>query len=192
MGWVTEDGLHEGYLVPMFADGQRGAGVMSGSIPADQVVVGSQTEQQDGTWAWPTRPAAEVTGWVVCCDCSRRGGFGAPDVWVGPVFARVPSKSLESLGDRRVFAVDDDVPETAERVDLEEAAYDLWRSEHAFNNDALAELEAASEALAAAKLRVETAVALARHSGASWAAIGRAIGITRQSAQERWKQVDGT
>lgn len=190
MGWVTDDGLHEGFLVAMFADGQRAAGVTSGAIADDQVVVGREVEQPDGTWAWPTRPAAEVTGWVLCCDCSTRGRFGAPDVWVGPVFTRVPSKALEALADRRIFAADEDVPFVAERDDVEKVSYELWRSEHTFNVDALGELESAAESLSQAKLRVEAAVVLARHSGASWAAIGRATGMTRQSAQERWRAVD--
>ncbi len=69
MGWLTEDGRHEGYLAPMFGAGQRGRGVTGGSIPADEVVVGDEMQREDGSCAWPTWPAGEVTGWVVCCDC---------------------------------------------------------------------------------------------------------------------------
>ncbi len=39
MGWTTEEGLHEGYLVPQFVDGQRAVGVTGGGIPDDQVHV---------------------------------------------------------------------------------------------------------------------------------------------------------
>ena len=46
-------------------------------------------------------------------------------------------------------------------------------------------------AAAAAKERLGAAVALARHSGASWADIGRSAGMARQSAQQRWRHVDG-
>ncbi len=71
------------------------------------------------------------------------------------------------------------------------AARELWRSQHAFGFDALAEVEAAAAAASQAKLRLDSAVALARHSGASWADIGRAAGMARQSAQERWHGADG-
>lgn len=38
MGWITDDGLHEGYLVPEFRDGARGRGVIAGGVPLDQGV----------------------------------------------------------------------------------------------------------------------------------------------------------
>jgi len=47
--------------------------------------------------------------------------------------------------------------------------------------DAAAAFGSASEAL-------DRAVRSARAAGASWADIGRAVGITRQSAQARWAQ----
>lgn len=68
---------------------------------------------------------------------------------------------------------------------------DLWRSEHGFSMDALVEVKAAAGAAASVKERLDAAVTLARHSGASWADIGRAAGMARQSAQERWRHVDG-
>lgn len=39
MGWETEDGAHEGYVLPEFADGVRGKGIWTGKVPADHVVV---------------------------------------------------------------------------------------------------------------------------------------------------------
>jgi len=191
MGWLTEDGRHEGYLAPMFGDGQRGRGITGGTIPPDEVVVGDEVQRADGSWTWPTRPAGEVTGWVVCCDCHSTASFGAPSSWIGPVFTRVPSRTLESLMARRVFAADNDVAYASERADVQGAAVELWRTEHAFGSDALTEVEAAAAAVSQAKLRLDTAVALARHSSASWADIGRAAGMARQSAQERWRSVDG-
>jgi len=188
MGWLTDDGRHEGYLAPMFGDGQRGHGITGG--PDDEIVVGPELEGEDGSWIWPTRPAGEVTGWVVCCDCNSSASYGPPSTWVGPVFTRVPSKTQESLAARRIFAPDDDVAYAADRQDVHDAAVELWRSEHAFGVDALTEVQAAAGAAAQAKLRLDAAVALARHSGASWADIGRAAGMTRQSAQERWRGID--
>lgn len=189
MGWTTEDGLHEGYLVPQFVDGQRAVGVTGGGIPDDQVASGPEAQAQDRTWSFPTRPADEVTGWVVCCDCRLRDTFRYT-TWLGPVFTRVPSKDLEDPKAMRVYATDDDVVFVSDREDVHEVAHDLWRSEHAFGADALGEVEAAAQAAAAAKERLDAAVAIARASGETWEAIGRAAGMAKQSAQGRWGQAN--
>lgn len=189
MGWTTEDGLHEGYLVPQFVDGQRALGVTGGGIPDDRVASGPEVQAADGSWSYPTRPAGEVTGWVVCCDCRIHDSFRYT-TWVGPVFTRVPSKALEDPKARRVYATDDDVVFVSDREDVHEVAYDLWRSEHAFGADALGEVEAAARAAASAKERLDSAVAIARASGETWEAIGRAAGMAKQSAQGRWGQAN--
>lgn len=189
MGWTTEEGLHEGYLVPQFVDGQRAVGVTGGGIPDDQVASGPEVQAADGTWSYPTRPAGEVTGWVVCCDCRINDSFRYT-TWVGPVFTRVPSKALEDPKALRLYATDEDVVFVSDREDVHEVAYDLWRSEHAFGADALGEVEAAARAAAAAKERLDAAVAIARASGETWEAIGRAAGMAKQSAQGRWGQAN--
>ncbi len=188
MGWISEDASHEGCLVPHFLDGQRGVGVTGGNIAADQVAVGEPTMSDGGNLRYRTRPAAEVVGWVVCCDCSAGRTMTK---WTGPTFARVPSPSLESVRAHRIFATDDEVPYASERPEVEDAARELWRLEHVFGADAVGEVQAAAAGAAQADLRLETAVALARHSGASWETIGRAAGMTRQSAHERWRRLDG-
>jgi len=192
MGWISEDGTHEGYLVPQFVDGQRGRGVTGGSIPDGQVAVGDLFQTTDGSWEYPTRSAGEVTGWVVCCDCSSATSLGSERSWLGPVFTRVPSKALEDLAARRIFAPDEDVAYAGHRDDVAEAASQLWHVEHAFAVDALQEVAAAAAAAATARERLDDAAAFARHGGASWADIGRAAGMTRQSAQERWRRADGS
>lgn len=186
MGWSSEDGLHEGDLVPVFMDGQRGTGTTGGSIPAGHVAIGSEGKQSDGSRAYLTRPAGEVTGWVVCCDCYRESGFGPPSTWVGPAFIRVPSPSLQDLSARKLYAADEEVAYVGDNDDVLDTAYDLWKSEHVFGLDGLSEVEAAATALASARQRLDTAVLMSRGSGASWAAVGRATSMTRQSAQERW------
>ncbi|MGD7708131.1 hypothetical protein [Microlunatus sp. Y2014] len=191
MGWLSEDNLHEGYLVPQFADGQRGRGTTGGNVPDDEIVVGPEVEQPDGAWVHPTRPAGEVSGWVVCCDCYRESGFDAPSTWVGPVFARVPSAALQDLAARKVYAADEGVAYVGDADTVDAAARDLWMSEHVFGLDALSEVEAATSAVESARQRLDTAVLMARSSGASWAAVGRATGMTRQSARERWGHTAG-
>lgn len=188
MGWISDDANHEGYLLPHFLDGQRGVGVTGGGIPPDRIAVGEGTIDSAGDLGYQTRPAAEVVGWVVCCDCSAAR---ATTTWTGPTFTRVPSPSLESIRERRIFATDDEVPYVSERPEVEDAARELWSLEHVFGADAVGEVEAAAAGAVQADLRLETAVALARHSGASWETIGRAAGMSRQSAHERWRRLDG-
>ena len=185
MGFLTEDGLHEGYLVPLFHDGQRGLGITGGPALRGRIIVG-HTKVDDGERVELTRPAGEVTGWIVCCDCYTHSRY-SPSTWTGPVFTRVPSQALENIAARKIFAQDDDVADASYRPEVEDAARELWRLEHTFGTDAITEVEAAANAVEQAKLRLDAAVALARSSGASWADIGRSTGMTRQSAQERWR-----
>ncbi len=103
----------------------------------------------------------------------------------------MPSPSLESIRAHRIFATDEEVPYVSERSNVEHAANGLWRLEHVFGTDAVGEVQAAAADAAQADLRLETAVALARHSGATWETIGRAAGTTRQSAHQRWRRLDG-
>lgn len=128
---------------------------------------------------------------MVCCDCNSNTLLGPASSWIGPVFTRVPSKTLEILTAGRIFAPDDDIAYAADRQDVRDAAVELWRPEHVFGSDDLTEVEAAAAAASQARLRLDAAAALARHSGASWADIGRAAGMARQSAQERWRSADG-
>ncbi|WP_380166401.1 hypothetical protein [Jannaschia sp. R86511] len=187
MGMVSDDGLHEGWLAPVFHDGQRGIGVSGGGIPRDHIAVGPEVQGPDGTWQYPSRPAGEVTGWVIVCDCSPTSQTRTPSAWLGPVLTRVPSTALEDLAAQRVHAGDEDVMDVFHRDDVLEVVADLWRWEHLFPAGTLADVTAAAEAVSVARARLDGAVVMARHGGASWADIGRATGMTRQSAQERWR-----
>jgi len=62
---------------------------------------------------------------------------------------------------------------------------DEWRRHIApFQN--LDEVSAAAGRSAAAAAELDEAVRTVRRSGASWADIGRATGMSRQSTNERW------
>jgi len=52
-----------------------------------------------------------------------------------------------------------------------------------------ADVRHAAAEVAEAEARLTAAVAAARKQGATWEAIGRAAGMTRQSAHERWSRV---
>lgn len=190
MGYVTDEGRHEGYLVPVFAEGERGNGSTGGGIGDDQIAVGAGECAEDGTWTYPTRPASEVTGWMVCCDCWPGDSF-RPATWQGPIFTRVSSPDQEDLAGRHLYAPDDEVAYVAERIEVEEAVIDVWRTEHVHCAEALGEIETSASAAAHAKDRLDAAVATARRGGASWPEIGRAARMSGQTVQERWRSVDG-
>lgn len=161
MGWVSEDGSHEGYLVARFADGQVAVGVTGGGIPDDRVASGPEVQFAEGQWDWPTRPAGEVTGWVVGCHCYSSDGFQRPTTWTGPVFTRVPSKALEDLSAHEIYAPDNEVAYVEDRSDVGEVAHDLWRSEHGLVADAVGRVAEAAQAAKAGKERLDAAVAIA-------------------------------
>jgi hypothetical protein len=58
----------------------------------------------------------------------------------------------------------------------------------------LGRIQAAAEALDTARRELDQAVADARQQNppASWAAIGRAVGMSRQAARERWATATDT
>lgn len=103
----------------------------------------------------------------------------------------MPSPELQNLAEFRLYAADDEVAYTSERADVEKAVIGVWRTEHVTGAEALTEVEAETIAAAEAKQRLGVAVATARRGGASWEQIGRAAGVSSQSAQERWRGVDG-
>ena len=98
----------------------------------------------------------------------------------------MPSASLEDLARRRVYAPDTDV-HADERPEVAEAARAVWRRQHLDPIDVDDEIQAAVEARRDADVRLDAAVAKARLLGRSWADIGAAAGMTRQSANERWR-----
>lgn len=200
MSWTTDDGLHEGYLASEFADGQRSIGVSGGGIPDDHVIVNAEYPGGGAEPRYETRPAAEVIGWRITCDCRRpvnRIGYGPggellpeADRWVSDLLLRVPSKALEDLEAGKIYAADADVIDVGDREDVEAAVLDRWESEHMQASAAVTRIRAARAQTAAAERDLEAAVAEARSHCVSWETIGRAAGITRQSAHARWRHLD--
>jgi hypothetical protein len=227
MGWlgpVIGDVQHEGWVVPVFADGAEGAGTSSargilvarrageGPRNGDRVLLaysgGSAVEgtwqdgavvREDGVTHTPAgaqvqileeveewRPDAAVVGYVAGCDCGWRGrpwtrvhsaAAAGADAWHGPEDGAVIDETNRLIFQPGPYYDLDDV---AERPVVDE-----WRR-HIDPLVTLESLEEAAARQAAATRALDDAVRVARATGATWAQIGQVVGMTRQSASERW------
>ncbi|WP_287016130.1 hypothetical protein [Gordonia sp. (in: high G+C Gram-positive bacteria)] len=183
MGWVheTDTHLHEAALVPFFEDGAESHGsTMIGGVDYEIVETGPHLDEDR------RRPSAAIVGWLLSCDCARRTSSDV-STWTDPVqWTRVPSASLEDLARHQVFAPDTDLDVNV-RPEVAAAAQAVWRREHLDLINVDDEIRAAVNARRDADALLDAAVAKARRLGRSWADIGAATGMTRQSANERWK-----
>ncbi len=86
MGWLTEDGRHEGYLAPMFGDGQRGRGFTAGSIRRTRSWWASRPSVRTGPGhGRPGRPGRSPAGWCAATATAtprsaRRAAGSAPSL----------------------------------------------------------------------------------------------------------------
>jgi hypothetical protein len=194
MSWESDDGKHEGYLIAEFSDGQQATGTISGNVPDDQIIVDGEYDGEPGAITGQrhiTRPAAEVIGWRVGCYCrTSESTFAVTGTWASELLVRVPSAALEDVPAGRIYAADEDVAYVDDREDVSAAAVDRWQREHVAGPQALARIRTAREQVAVAERELGAAVQDARAAGESWEAIGRAAGITRQTAHQRWASLD--
>ncbi|MBF5083747.1 hypothetical protein [Quadrisphaera sp. INWT6] len=169
MGWTTDDGTHEGWAGKLFADGWVASSYVNHGFEASWAPDGSfQWEQR--TW----RPSEAVVGWVPACECSWRGEAvtraGTPE-----------AAAAAGPGARTAYSKDGWLPEDLE----EELIYPQWEAHVAPLDLAAAVSRAHREHVRAGQV-LDEAVAAMRAAGASWGDVGRATGMTRQSANERW------
>lgn len=177
MSRMTEDGRHEGYVEHVFSDGYSGTGWSEGGDP-------NCTHRPDGTrLPWDdqqTRTIDQIVGWRATCDDSR----SSRHCWTGPLWTRVlTEKDLDPAG-REIF-------HEAHQWLLEETedlVMEAWDA-HVAPTAGTYEVELAAREVAEAQRRLTAAVVAARGQGASWEAVGRAAGMSRQSAHERWARV---
>lgn len=168
MGWQTGDGSHEGWAAPLFADGALGSGWDSGGVMV--------TDLADRRLSWEERqirPDADVIGWVAVCGCG----------WRGIPYTRARTPEDENRSERRWYSPDSFAPGS-----LEESVHEEWKA-HTAPGEAVSEVAELAGELSVATIRLNDAVVRARAAGASWASIGRAAGMTRQSAHERWARL---
>ena len=135
-----------------------------------------------GTWTLETD---EFTAYVAVCDCGWRGDQDYPPTEAGQEAA------VKEWKDRHLRPL---LPEIARRAARNEAP----RTLDTFETGALDNLveSAAVRALVVvaslgalaeeAEVRLHDCVDNARRAGASWSAIGDALGITKQATQQRF------
>lgn len=188
MDWISEDGQHCGFVVPEFADGVRGSAAGSDDVPDGQILLatdGNAQRDAGSATAHVTRPAGEVIGWRVMCDCRSAGSPPDVEVWSSSLLVRVPSKALEDPSAGRLFVWrDEDVTEVEQ---IHPSLYQLWRHSHVDRLDVLRQVHQRHLALAEARKELDRAVRRAHELGHSWGAIGQVVGMSRQSAHERWR-----
>jgi hypothetical protein len=214
MGWmgpVADGQEHEGWVVPLFADGAQGAGTSSargvliarrpddGPGNGDRVRLtyrdGSTAEGvwQDGTLIRGDGIVHPRTSGQVRLEVIDQAEEWRPDAavvgwvagctcgWRGTPWTRVPP-GLADPAARRLAV-------TGPWADLESSDENLvmaeWRR-HIAGWQALEDVEQAAAREAAAARALDEAVRAALAAGALWVDIGRATGMTGRSAAERW------
>jgi hypothetical protein len=197
MGWEYSTGdrgseWHEGYLVAEFDDGLRALGITGTGVPPGHLAV---DQYGDGTFGqeavrrhggqpeFMTRPAGDVIGWRVMCNCYGAGATMPTERWFSQqLWTRVASAVRHDPSAFRIYATDDDILD----VTGDDAAYEVWWNDHINELDATAAITGALQAIRTGQEQLDQAVARARQNRLSWAKIGAAAGMSAQAAHERW------
>jgi hypothetical protein len=200
MGWEYSTGdqgseWHEGYMVAEFEDGRRALGISGAGIPPGHLAVdqyGDGTFGQEavrrhgGDAAFQTRPAGDVIGWRVVCNCYASGDVMPTKRWLSEqLWTRVASPVRHDPSAFRIYATDNDILDVISG-DVYTAGHATWRNEHIDDIDAEAGIRTARVAIRSAQQQLDQAVLQARAKQLSWAKIGAAAEMSAQAAHERW------
>jgi hypothetical protein len=171
MGWISSDNEHEGWAAPVAPDGR---------LSASSSAAGMHVHGITGRWPQDPQlddyeivPDKEIIGWRGACDCGWRGGL----------WERTGSPEDSDHSRRRDYLASEEFADAS--GDVEDAIHQEWMA-HIAPAEAVLGVEAAAREHQQAGARLDKTVAAARAAGASWADIGKAAGISRQSAHERW------
>lgn len=171
MGWIRDGAYdHEGWVANVLADGrvsasQTAGGVIVHELLAEDVVAEREVRRYPNTdHVDVVVPWDQVASWRVTCQCG----------WTG---SEQPAVTDTKYGTR----------------DCPEALEDSWAAPewdtHVAPFAALTELEQLIDQQRDLEVRIIDTVRLARGGGASWTQVGRAAGLSKQGAQQRWAQV---
>ncbi len=169
MGYQTNDGRHEGWGAAEFPDGRFSVG--SEGTGAMVRLLGPDLDADAGRGILDGRTAI---GWRSVCTCG----------WRGPLWQRVTDPAEHDPAAHKIY---DPAPSRWGDVPsgvTEDAIYREWLGH--LPPTSLADVRSAAEDAREAQDRLAGAVQRARDDGRSWAEIGDAAGVTRQSAHERW------
>lgn len=184
MGWNNENGQHEAYLAVILADGK----VASGSNGHGPVVM--EVDDRGNFVRDVQYSDDQIVGWELRCDCSIPSRYDEftirSSTWIGPRFERVATAAVEDVTRGRIYSPAGDAGYVDDREDVEQFVIAKWRAEHLAPLEALTEVNRLQRVIADATADLAQAVVLARATGRSWEDIGRAAGISRQAAHERW------
>jgi hypothetical protein len=165
MGWISNDNEHEGGLPALRP--------MDVYLPRPQAKEGSvkgvsgRYKRDKLMTDYKVVPDAEITGWRGACDCG----------WQGAMWKRVASPADADFNERRDYVAPDDFADASREV--EDAIHDEWKAHIAAPSKAILGVAAAAREHSQAGQRLDKTVAAAKTAGASWADIGRAVGISR-------------
>jgi hypothetical protein len=171
MGWVSSDNEHEGLAACVAPDGR-----LSSSSSGEGMLVEGVTGRFKRYKLMPDYevvPCEEIIGWRGACSCG----------WQGALWQRVAAPVDADFLARRDYVPLDGFVDPSRQV--EDAIHEEWIV-HVAPSEAIHGVEAAAREHSQAGQRLDKTVAAAKVAGASWADIGRAVGISRQSAHERW------
>lgn len=168
MGWIRDGAYdHEGWVANVLADGRvasssTGGGVIVHELTGDDVVAGREVRRYEGSDHLDVViPWDQVTCWRVMCQCG----------WTGPERPAVTDTKYASRA----------CPE-----DIEDRFFAPAWDAHVAPYVVLFDLAELTKQLHDLEHRITEKVQLARAGGASWADVGRATGLSRQGAQQRW------
>lgn len=167
MGWIIDGAYdHEGWVANVLADGRVSSSMTGGAVivherTAEDIAAEREVRRYPGSdYLDVVIPWDQVAAWRVTCECG----------WTGE-----QRPAVGEAGGAR------DCPEDVE----ERVFYPAWAA-HVAPYAALFDLEQLVDQSRDVEQRIGEKVELARAGGASWAQVGRATGLSKQGAQQRW------
>ena len=173
MGWTSNDYNHEGWVAAISPDGRLSSGSTAGGMLFHGI---TGRYKVAGDFVAPDQeivPDDVIMNWRGACTCG----------WRGELWQRVPSAADADLAARKEYVPGGEAAFVSGEV--EDAVQEEWLV-HIAPSEAILGVEAAAKEHRQAGHRLDKTVTAANAAGASWADIGRAAGISRQAAHERW------
>lgn len=175
MGWIRDGAYgHEGWVANVLTDGRvagasTAGGVIVHELTTDDIAAEREVRRYPGSnHVDVVIPWNQVAAWRLTCECGWTGSEQPARV--------APDSPSDGRRDCDAFP------------DIEEAFAREW-SAHVEPFAALTELDQLVDELRSVEARINDTVRLARAGGASWSQIGRAVGLSKQGAQQRWGQL---